>query len=194
MKGAPRISPGFFDDALREANLRIRLSQSHGLHNHPTPAPRQRTLGRFSFFWRRSKPHRTTERDTQFRPFRWTGNLSSLLRRGDGSDMQLRELEVPYTAGKPRNYHARKKRAASLSRPPNTHTTQQPNGAAQGTPSSSQQSSTSSTTTASISSAVTGAAGTTGTLSHPYINVTGWRVHFVGWLCCMTIQDTNGQH
>ncbi|KAG2048265.1 hypothetical protein BDR06DRAFT_784200 [Suillus hirtellus] len=30
MKSAPRIPPGFFDDALREANSRIHLSQAYG--------------------------------------------------------------------------------------------------------------------------------------------------------------------
>ncbi|KAG2337781.1 hypothetical protein BDR05DRAFT_739515 [Suillus weaverae] len=35
-------------------------------------------------------------------PLSWTQNLvSSLLRRQDGSDIQLREVEVPCTAGKP---------------------------------------------------------------------------------------------
>ncbi|KAG1853174.1 hypothetical protein DFJ58DRAFT_789872, partial [Suillus subalutaceus] len=194
MKCAPRIPPGFFDDALREANLRTRLSQSHGPHNRPTPAPRQRTLSPFSSFWHRSKSHGATEHDTQSRsrPFSWTRNLAfGILRRRDGSDIELREVEVPCTAGKPRYYHARKKKpAASSSRATNAHTTQQPSGAAQSTSPSSQQSP--STTAASTFPAVTSAAGTTGTRSHPYIPVAGWRVRFVGWLCCMPIQSTSG--
>ncbi|KAG1796979.1 uncharacterized protein HD556DRAFT_264414 [Suillus plorans] len=103
LKGAPRIPPGFFDDALREANLRIRLSQSHGPHGHSIPVPRQRTLSRFPSFWRRSKSHGETGHHTRPRshPLSWTRNLvSGILRRRDGSDMELREVEVPYTAGK----------------------------------------------------------------------------------------------
>ncbi|KAG1849495.1 hypothetical protein F4604DRAFT_1907439 [Suillus subluteus] len=179
MKCAPRIPPGFFDDALREAK-----------------APPQRTLSPFPSFWHRSKSHGATEHDTQSQsqPFSWTRNLAfGILRRRDGSDIELREVEVPCTAGKPRYYHARKKKpAASSSRAPNTHTTQQPSGAAQSTSPSSQQSP--STTATSTFPAVTSAAGTTGTRSHPYIPVAGWRVRSVGWLCCMPIQNTSGQH
>ncbi|KAG2344605.1 hypothetical protein BDR05DRAFT_947293 [Suillus weaverae] len=195
MKGAPRIPPGFFNDALREANLRIRPSQSHGPHNSPTPAPHQRTLGPLFSFWRRSKSHGPTERDAKStsRPLSWTRNLvSSLLRRRDGSDIQLREVEVPYTAGKPRNYHARKKKqTTSSSRPLNAHTTQQPSGA-QSTPSSSQQPPP--TTAASIPSVIVGTAGTTGTTLSPHITIAGWRARFVGWLCCVPIQHADGQH
>ncbi|KAG2344712.1 WD40 repeat-like protein [Suillus weaverae] len=173
MKGAPRIPPGFFNDAIRDANLRTGLSQSHGLHNSPTPAPRQRTLSPFSSFWRRSKSHGATEPDTKS-PLSWTRNLFSMLRRRDGSDIQLREVEVPYTAGKPRNYHARKKKpAASSSRSPNT---QQPNAATQSTPSSSQQPPP--TTAASTPSAAVGTAGTTGAVSRPHITGGGWRAPF----------------
>lgn len=119
IKGAPRIPPGFFDDELRKANSHIRLSQSHGPYNHPTTA-----LHRFSpssSFWRRSK--RPAERDTRSRsrPFSLTWNLSGILRRRNRSDIQLREIKVSYTAGKPRNYHARKK-AASSSQLANTGT------------------------------------------------------------------------
>ncbi|KAG2343883.1 hypothetical protein BDR05DRAFT_947964 [Suillus weaverae] len=193
MKGAPRIPPGFFDDALREANLRIRLSQSHGPHNCPTPPPLQRTLNPFSSFWHRSNSHRTTEPDTQLRSraLSWTRNLvSGILRKRDGSDIQLREVEVPYTAGKPRNYHARKKKpAASSSRPPNTHNTQQPRAHhhrhSNYLPLSA---------TASTLLAVAGTAGTTGTISSPRITIAGWRARFVGWRCCMPVQHTNGQH
>ncbi|KAG2744123.1 WD40 repeat-like protein [Suillus brevipes Sb2] len=126
MTGARQLPPGFFDDALREANLRIRLSQSHA---PPTPTPRQRGLNSFTSVWRRYKPHGATEPAAQSRsrPFSWTQILSGILRRRDRSDIQLQEVEVPCTAGKPRNYHARKKKpATSSSRPPNTHTTQQP--------------------------------------------------------------------
>ncbi|KAG2343922.1 hypothetical protein BDR05DRAFT_947989 [Suillus weaverae] len=48
-------------------------------------------------------------------------------------------VEVPCTAGKPRNYHAKKKKpTTSSSRPPKTHTTQQPSAATQGASSESQ--------------------------------------------------------
>jgi hypothetical protein len=48
MKGSRQIPAGFFDDALRDANLRTRLSQSNGPSNHPTPSPHQRANSRFS--------------------------------------------------------------------------------------------------------------------------------------------------
>ncbi|KIK36092.1 hypothetical protein CY34DRAFT_811565, partial [Suillus luteus UH-Slu-Lm8-n1] len=136
IKGA-RIPPGFFDDALREANVRIRLSQFHA---PPTPTPHQRTFNLFTSVWRSSEPHVATESATQSlsKPFSWTRNLSSILRRRDRSDIQLREVEVPCTAGKPRNYHAKKRKmpADSSSRPSNTHTTQQHSAVIQSTPSS----------------------------------------------------------
>ncbi|KAG1796992.1 uncharacterized protein HD556DRAFT_1357708, partial [Suillus plorans] len=191
VKDAPRIPLGFFDDALRGDNLRIRLSQSHELHDRPAPAPRQHTLSPFSSFWR-SESHGATERDTQSRsrPLSWTRNLVSRIRRRDGSDIQLREVEVPYTAGKPRNHHARKKLAASSSRPSNTHITQQHSATTKSTPPSSQQ--LPPISTAPTPSIVSGTAEATGTTSRPHITVTGWRARFVGWLCCMPIQS--GQH
>ncbi|KAG1767383.1 hypothetical protein EV702DRAFT_1282657 [Suillus placidus] len=117
---------------------------------------------------------------------------SSLIRRRDGSDIQLREVEVPCTAGKPRNYHARGKPAASSSRPPNTHTMQQHSAATQSIPPSSQQPPPTATT--STHSAVPETSEATGTTSSPRITIAGWRARFVGWLCCMPVQHTNGQH
>ncbi|KIK41947.1 hypothetical protein CY34DRAFT_805454 [Suillus luteus UH-Slu-Lm8-n1] len=192
MPGARRVPPGFFDDALREANLRIRPSQSH---SPPTPTPQQHTLSPFTSVWRRYKPHGAAEPATQSRsqPFSWTHNLSGILRRRDRSDIQLREVEVPYTAGKPRNYHARKKKpAASSSRPPNTHTTQHPSRAAESTPSSSQLPPPTNTT--STPSAIPGTTVATGTVSRPHITVAGWRACFVAWICCMPIQNADGHH
>ncbi|KAG1816783.1 quinon protein alcohol dehydrogenase-like superfamily [Suillus subaureus] len=113
MKGARRVPPGFFGDALREANSRTRLSRSHEPHNLPIPAPHQRTLNPLSSFWHRFKSHSATEPDTQSRSqsLSWTRNLSGMLRRRDRSDIQLREVEVPYTAGKPTaDYHLFKRR------------------------------------------------------------------------------------
>ncbi|KAG2744125.1 WD40 repeat-like protein [Suillus brevipes Sb2] len=187
MTGARRLPPGFFDDALREANLRIRLSQSHA---PPTPTPHQRSLGPFTSVWRRSKPHGATQPTTQSqsRPFSWTQNISGVLHRRDRSDIQLQEVEVPCTAGKPRNYHAKKKKpAASSSRPP-----QQPSGAAQSIPSSSRLPP--QTTTTSTPSAVPGITGATGTVSSPHITGAGWRASFVAWICCMPIQSADGHH
>ncbi|KAG2051118.1 hypothetical protein BDR06DRAFT_959304 [Suillus hirtellus] len=180
MKGASQIPPGFFDDTLREANLRIRLSQPHG---PPIPVLRQRTLSRFHSFWHRSKSHGVTRHDTrpQSHPLSWTRNLvSGILRRRDGSDIELREVEVPYTAGKPRNHHARKKPTASLSGPPKIHATQ----SSQLPPD----------TTTSTHSAVTSTAEAPGTPSRPHITCTGWRARFVSWLCCMPIQNAHGHH
>ncbi|KAG1895442.1 uncharacterized protein F5891DRAFT_1058441 [Suillus fuscotomentosus] len=191
MNGAARIPTGFFDDAIRETNLRIKLSQSHG----PTLAPSQSTLGRFSTFWRLFKPHGGTELNTQSRPrsLSWNRNrVSGILRRRDGSDVQLREVEVPYTAGKPRNYHARKKKSApSSSRPSNVCTAQKPSGAAQITSPSLQLPP---STTTSTLSAVPGTAGAGETISRPHITSAGWRVRFVGWVCCIPIQGADSHH
>jgi WD40 repeat protein len=197
IKGTRQIPPGFFNDALREANLHTRLSQSNGPSNFPTPPSHERTHGRFSSFWRRFEPHRAGRRDNQPRsqPLSWTRNIvSGMMRRPDRSDIEMREppvVEVPYAPGKPRNYHVRKKKqATSSSQFPNTHNTQQPSAATQSTPSSLQQPPP--TTTASTP-AIVGTAGTTETISHPHITGSGWRVRFVGWLCCIPVQNLNGQ-
>ncbi|KAG2750153.1 WD40 repeat-like protein [Suillus brevipes Sb2] len=183
IKGA-RVPPGFFDDALREANLRIRLSQSHA-HAPPTPTPHQRTFNPFTSVLRPFKPHGATESATLSRsqPFSWTRNISGMLRRRDRSDIQLREVEVPCTAGQPRNYHAGKGKnpVASSSRPSNTHTTQQHSAAIQSTSSSLPAANTSSV------SAVAGTPGTIGAPSRPPSPVTVWRARFVRWLCCAPI-------
>ncbi|KAG2751896.1 WD40 repeat-like protein [Suillus brevipes Sb2] len=172
IKGA-RIPPGFFDDALREANLRIRLSQSQS-HAPPTPT-HQRTFNPFTSVWRSSEPHGATESATQSRsrPFSWTRNFSGILRRRDRSDIQLREVEVPCTAGQPRNYHGGKgkKPVASSSRPSNPHTTQTHNAVIQSTSTSPPAANTSSL------SAVTGTSGTMGAPSHPHTTAV-WRARF----------------
>ncbi|KAG1721955.1 hypothetical protein EDB19DRAFT_1916975 [Suillus lakei] len=93
MKAPRRMPPGFL----------MMHSEMLMPNNSPTPAPRQRTLGRISSFWHRSKPHGATERDTQPR---WTQNLvSGMMRRRHGSDVELREppvVDVPCTAGQPK--------------------------------------------------------------------------------------------
>ncbi|KAG2029798.1 hypothetical protein BDR03DRAFT_1017955 [Suillus americanus] len=102
--------------------------------------------------------------------------VSGMMCRRDRSDIELREpslVEVPYTAGKPRNYHARKQKpATSSSRLPKTHTNQQHSGATQSTSSSSHLL----PPTASTS---------------PHTRVAGWRARFMVWVCCMPIQNTN---
>ncbi|KAG1891548.1 uncharacterized protein F5891DRAFT_1197722 [Suillus fuscotomentosus] len=103
----------------------------------------------------------------------------------DGSDIELREIEVPCSAGKPRNYRARKKPTASSFRLPKIHTTQKPNA------SSSQLSP---TTTISTLSAVIDTAGASGIPSHPHITGAGWRARFVGWICCMPVQNADDRH
>ncbi|KAG1816731.1 uncharacterized protein BJ212DRAFT_1576922 [Suillus subaureus] len=191
LKGAPRIPPGFFDDAQREANL---PTQSHEPHNHATPVPRQRALSRFFSFLRRFKPHRETVPDTQSRShfLSWTRNLvSGIPRRRDGSDIQLQEVRVPHTWAKPRYYHATGKKASSSSRPPNTRTTQQTNVATQSMLPSSPQPSP--TVTASTPPAIAGTLGTIGAPSYPHVAIAGWRARFVGWLCFVPVQNINSQ-
>jgi hypothetical protein len=60
-------------------------------------------LSHFTSVWHRSKPHGATESTTQSRsrPFSWTRNISGILPRRDRSDIQLQEVGVPCTAGKP---------------------------------------------------------------------------------------------
>ncbi|KAG2135177.1 hypothetical protein DEU56DRAFT_981255 [Suillus clintonianus] len=169
----PRIPPGFFDGT-RRADLSTSYTQSHGQQD-------SRTLSRFPSFWRRHQ-HRATGHHTQSwsSPFSWTQNLvSGTVRRRDGSDAQLREppiVEVPCTAGKPRNYHAwRKKPTASSSQTAHAHPTQQPPPNANAT--------------ASTPPAVAGATGTAGTITRPHIPITGWRTRLMAWVCCMPVQN-----
>ncbi|KAG1893949.1 uncharacterized protein F5891DRAFT_1064213 [Suillus fuscotomentosus] len=185
-----QIPQGFFDDF--KSNPRTHPSQSHGEHDCPTPAPRQRFFSRFPSFWRRSKSHVETERETRPRshPLSWTRNMvSGILRRRDGSNT----AEVPYTAAQPRSYHARKKPAPGSSHPPNAHTMQQQTGAAtQSTPSSSQ---TPPPTATSTLSAVTAAPGITGTISRPDVTIrqAGWGIRFMLWATCASVEYTTNQ-
>ncbi|KAG2741913.1 WD40 repeat-like protein [Suillus brevipes Sb2] len=184
IKGA-RIPAGFFDDALREANLRIRLSQSHA---PPTPT-HQRTFNPFTSVLRPSNPHGATESATQSRsrPFSWIRHFSGILRRRDRSDIQLQEVEVPYTAGQPRNYHGGKgkKPVASSSRPSDPHTAQTHSAVFQSTPTA---------PPATNTSTVSAVAGAPGPPSRPHNTVAVWRARFVRWLCCAPIEHTDGQH
>jgi hypothetical protein len=69
-----------------------------------------------------------------------------------------------------RNYHATGKQAATSSRPPKIHATQQPSTSTQNTLPLSQQ--------------------------PPHTRITidpGWRARIVRWVCCMPIQNTDGQ-
>jgi hypothetical protein len=147
---------------------------------------------------RLSRSHRTTERNTQPRsyPSSWARNIvSGILRRSDGSDIELREplvAEVPYTAIQPKHYHARKKIPAA--RPPNTHATQQQTSAAtQSTPPSSQTPPPAATT--STPSAVAGAARTTGTAPRSDIIVrqAGWWTRLMLWVTSASAEYTSNQ-
>ncbi|KAG0701014.1 WD40-repeat-containing domain protein [Suillus ampliporus] len=105
-----RIPPGFFDDFSTSRSI-----PSHGQRDHRGGSPSSR----------RRRSHPRGERDTQSRsrPLSWAKNLISGILR----DIKLQAppvVDVPLTAGKPRNYHARRKKAASTSRPPNPHTAQ----------------------------------------------------------------------
>ncbi|KAG1893957.1 uncharacterized protein F5891DRAFT_1256682 [Suillus fuscotomentosus] len=79
-----------------------------------------------------------------------------------------------------------KKPTASLSRPPKIHATQKFNASSSQLPPP--------TATTSTLSASAGTAEASGTPSRPHITGTGWRVRFVGWICCMPIQNTDGHH
>ncbi|KAG2114105.1 hypothetical protein BD769DRAFT_1102518 [Suillus cothurnatus] len=156
IEGVRRIPPGFFDDESR----RVNSSTSRG---HDTAAPREST-----------QPGRSASHN----PLSLVRNfISGMLRRRDGSAIWLSPVEVPLTAGKPRNYHARKKPSASSSQPPKPPTTQQQNGgASQSNLPSSQQ------------PPVTATAART---SHPDITIkrTGWRARFLRWVCCVPAQQ-----
>ncbi|KIK31904.1 hypothetical protein CY34DRAFT_19459 [Suillus luteus UH-Slu-Lm8-n1] len=117
-----------------------------------------------------------TESATQSRsrPFSWTRNISGILHRRDRSDIHLRGVEVPCTAGQPRNYHAGKRKmpAASSYQLSNTHTTQTHSAVIQSTPYSPPAANTSSV------SAVAGTPGTMGPPSRPHNTVAVWRARF----------------
>lgn len=127
-------------------------------------------------------------------PLSWAQNLiSGMLRRRDGSNVRLPAIvEVPLTAGKPRNYHARKKPSASSSQPTKPPTTQQQSGGAtQSNPSSSQQPP--ATATASTTPpAVTSTTGVAGTRHDITIRQAGWRARFLLWVCCVPVQQAGG--
>lgn len=159
IEGVVRVPQGFFDD----------FSTSRNRHGDLTTVP----------------PSHISRN-----PLNWAQNfVSGMLRRRDGSTIQLpRVVEVPLTAGKPRNYHARKKRSASSSRPTKLPTTQQKSGGAtQSSLSSSQQPS--ATATTSTTPPVTGTAAAAGT-SHPDITIkrARWRTRFLLCVCCVPIE------
>lgn len=162
IEGIRRAPQGFFDD----------FSTSR---EHPTTAPRQTT-----------HPSRN--------PLSWAQNfVSGMLRRRDGSAIRLpRVVEVPLTAGKPRNYHARKKPPASSSQPPKPPAIQQQSGGAiQSNLSSSQQPSATSTTSTTPPGA-TGTAGAADTSHDITIRQAGWRARFLLWVCCVPVQQAGG--
>ncbi|KAG2133816.1 WD40-repeat-containing domain protein [Suillus bovinus] len=118
-KDVPRIPRGFFDDDLRRANSRIRLSQSHRPY-HLTPAPRQRTLDRFYSFWHRPKSQSKSDYHTRPRSHllsRTRNLVSGILGRRDSSDFEVQEVEVPCTAGKETIMLERSQLAARLDLP-----------------------------------------------------------------------------
>lgn len=162
IEGIRRVPQGFFDD----------FSTSR---EHPTTAPRQTT-------------HHSRN------PLSWAQNfVSGMLRRRDGSAIRLpRVVEVPLTAGKPRNYHARKKPPASSSQPPKPPAIQQQSGGAiQSNLSSSQQPSATSTTSTTPPGA-TGTAGAADTSHDITIRQAGWRARFLLWVCCVPVQQAGG--
>lgn len=147
------------------------FSTSHGPHTAHTAAPRQPSS-----------------------PLSWAQKfMSGMLRRRDGVNVQLPPIvEVPLTAGKPRNYHARKKPSASSSQPPKPPTVQQQSGGVtqNNLPSSQQPNATA--TTSTTPPAVTGIAGAAGTSHDITIRQAGWRARFLLWVCCVPVQNTGG--
>ncbi|KAG2344810.1 WD40 repeat-like protein [Suillus weaverae] len=173
IEGVRRVPQGFFDDVPR----RVNSSTSRSHHNAAT---RQSTQPG------RSPTHNPLSLARNF--------ISGLLRRRDGSAIRLPPVvEVPLTAGKPRNYHARKKPSASSSRPPKPPTTQQQNRATQSNLPSSQQPN-ATATSSTTPPPVTGTAAAAGT-SHPDITIkrAGWRARFLLWVCCVPTQTADGQ-
>ncbi|KAG1816801.1 uncharacterized protein BJ212DRAFT_1480653 [Suillus subaureus] len=180
VKDARRIPRGFFDDA-RD------FDTSHGVayherRDHHTLSTPQFLLGRLTSLWRRPDSSGETERETISRPHPLNWAQSSSL-----------AFEVPCTRGKPRNYHARKKKpSASSSQPLNPHSTQQPGTATQ--TSSSQGPSTIATTSEAPPVAYTILA--TGTTSRRNIPVTqaGYWIRFLLWIGCASVEYTDGLH
>jgi hypothetical protein len=176
--------------------------------------PCQCTASRLSSFWHHFKPHRANESNTQsqFHPLSWIRNIVwhnaqmmwigypvartvnswGLIYSGQAC-MCLPSIVLVYYwfPFAQRDYHTRKKKPiTSSSRPLKTHTMQQPSTATQGAPSSSQLPSPTAPTTSTLS-AVTGTAVATGTGTtlHPHITLqdSGWRTHFILWICCIPI-------
>ncbi|KAG2143691.1 WD40-repeat-containing domain protein [Suillus clintonianus] len=116
-------------------------------------------------------------------PLSWAQKfVSRTLRRRDGSGIRLPPVvEVPLTAGKPRDYYARKKRSASSSQLPKPHTTQQPSGGATQSNLSSSQQPPATATTSTTPPAVAGTAGAAGTNPDITIRQAGWRARFLLW-------------
>ncbi|KAG2040924.1 hypothetical protein BDR03DRAFT_947716 [Suillus americanus] len=113
-----------------------------------------------------------------------------MLRRRDGSNVRLPPIvEVPLTAGKPRNYHARKKPFASSSRPTKPPTTQQQNGGTTQNNSPSSQQPPTTATASTTPPAVTSSAGAAGTNHDITIRQAGWRARFLLWICCVPVQQ-----
>ncbi|KAG1790456.1 uncharacterized protein HD556DRAFT_1392119 [Suillus plorans] len=162
IEGVRRVPQGFFDD----------FSTSR---DRPTTAPRQPT-----------HPSRN--------PISWAQNfVSGMLRKRDRSAIRLpRVVEVPLTAGKPRNYHARKKPSAKSSQPTKPPTTQQQSGTATQSNMSSSQQSPATATTSTTPTGVTGTAGVAGTSHDITIRQAGWRARFLLWVCCVPTQPAGG--
>jgi WD40 repeat protein len=192
IKDVRRIPRGFFDNA-REFDT-SRRDASHRQHDRPILS----TLGRLTSLWRRPDSREETERKTisRLHPLSWAQHfVSGVLGKRNEADVELREIptaEVPYTSGKPRNYHARKKMSpTSLSRPPNPRTTQQLSIVAQNIPSSSQTI----TTTSEALPAVATTTLATETTSQRNITIVqaGCWIRFLLWIGCASIEYAGDQ-
>jgi WD40 repeat protein len=192
IKDARRIPRGFFDNA-REFDT-SRSAASHTQHDRPILS----TLGRLTSLWRRPDSREEIERKTisRLHPLSWAQHfVSGVLGKRNEADVELREIptaEVPYTSGKPRNYHARKKMSpTSLSRPPNPRTTQQLSIVAQNIPSSSQTIITTSEALPAVAT-TTLATETTSQRNITIVQAGCW-IRFLLWIGCASIEYAGDQ-
>ncbi|KAG1873350.1 hypothetical protein C8R48DRAFT_452071 [Suillus tomentosus] len=199
IKDARRIPRGFFDDSQAFETSR-RLASQGRRDRQPLSTPKF-LLSRLTSLWRRPDSHGPTERNTISRPhpLHWAQHfVSDMLHRQSETDTELREIpvvDVPYTSGKPRNYHARKKPSASSSRPPNPHTIQQPSAVTQDIPSSSQGTPAIATTFEALPPVATTTLATETTSRHNIMVVqAGCWIRFLLWIGCASIEYTNDQH
>ncbi|KIK38237.1 hypothetical protein CY34DRAFT_809581 [Suillus luteus UH-Slu-Lm8-n1] len=187
IKVSPRIPRGFFDDTPYLSARPNSLLSHRSLHS--------RLLSLFRPI--QSDAHDTSSRP---RPFHWVRNRLSA--RPSGADIALHdrssaEVVVPYAKGKRRNASARERRKPIMKIP--TASTLRPNATLQSTgaaqsQSSSQPFATISTSPTTPPATTTPEATASNTNPHVVIKHAGRWTRFWLFICCTSIEYTDGHH